>query len=294
MKKLSLVLIHITLGMVCFSFPGVSSQTTTPQDPPVSEPQRKQLRAKSQEEFVAYQKIMAEQNPEEQIRLIENFLVQYPDTELKEYAFQAATQAYQAKNDYARVLTYGEMTLAENEDNLVALLILASAIPERTSKSDADREEKLGEAERYAQRALAVLSRLPKPPNVTEEPWERTRKDAESSPHAALGMIAMIREDFAKAEAEFKMATEFALRPDPVTLYRLGLCYSFQKKYDLALQTLELASASGGVKITNPDGGTRDLIMEAKEFTLKAKAAAEAAGSVAVAPQGSGGGSGGQ
>ncbi len=269
----------LILAVLVFALLGFAQEAVSPPgtSAPAAPAGRKQPRAKSQEEFAAYQKFMQERTPEEQIRLLEDFLLQYPETELKEYAYQAATQAYQAKNDFAKVLTYGEMTLAENENNLVALLILSSAIPERTAKSDPDREENLAEAERYASRSLEVLAKLPMPAELTPEQWRQTRRDAEATPHAALGLIAMIREDFPKAEGELKMATEMAARPDPVTLYRLGLCYSLEKKYDPALEVLERSAALGGVKVPGPEGASRDLVAEAKEFALKAKAASAAA-----------------
>ncbi|MCH8268362.1 MAG: hypothetical protein IH846_12660 [Acidobacteria bacterium] len=237
--------------------------------PPVPE-------AKLQEEFAAYQQFMQEQGPDEQIRMVEDFLLEYPQTELKEYAFQVATQAYQAKNDYARVLTYGELTLSENENNLVALLILASAIAERTSRRDIDYQEKLADAEGYAGRALQQISNLRKPSHFTIAQWVATKKDAEATPRAALGLIALIRENFARAEAEFKMATTLFSRPDPVTWYRLGLAYSYQEKYDLALEALERSATAGGVRVPSPGGGTRDLVSEAKEFALKSKAVSRA------------------
>jgi hypothetical protein len=263
--------------------PGAVSQG---QQPPSAPDQKKPPRAKSQEELDAYQKFMREQNPDEQIKLIEDFLLNYPNTELKEYAYQAATQAYQAKNDYARVLTYGELTLTENENNLVALLVLASAIPERTEKNDIDKETKLAQAEQYAKRGLEALAKLPMPPNLTEGQWAQVKKDAESTPHAALGMISLIREDFPKAEAEFKMSSEMAARPDPITFYRLGLCYSFEKKYAPALEALEKAALSGGVKVQAPDGSPRDLVAEARDFVVKAKTASESPVSGAVVAPG--------
>ena len=244
------------------------AQTQEPEPEPDPGPE-----AKSQAEFAAYQKFMQEQDPDEQVRLAEDFLLEYPNTELKEYAFQVATQAYQAKNDFSRVLTYGELTLSENENNLVALLTLASAIPERTTRSDIDYQENLADAEQYAKRALQQLSSLQKPPNLSTSQWETTRKDAEATPRAALGLIALIREDFARAEAEFKMATALASQPDPVTWYRLGLSYSYQEKYDLALKALEQSAAAGGVRVPSPGGGARDLVSEAKEFVLKSQAA---------------------
>jgi len=253
---------------------GTAAQPQQPGSPAQPAAQEKRApRAKSQEELDAYQKFMREQNPDQQIKLIEDFLLKYPQTELKEYAFQAATQAYQAKNDYNKVLTYGELTLGENPNNLVALLVLAAAIPERTAKNDIDKEAKLGDAERYAKRGLEAIEKLPMPANLTEQQWAEVKKDAESNPHAALGMVALIREDFPQAEAELKMATDLESQPDPVTFYRLGLCYSFEKKYQPALEALDRAAASGGVKIAGADGVTRDLVAEAKDFVSKAKAA---------------------
>lgn len=260
---------------------GVASRALAAQEAPPAPPApaaSRQPKAKTQEEFAAYQKFMRERNPDEQIRLIEDFLLQYSASELKEFAFQAATQAYQTKNDFAHVLTYGELTLAENENNLVALLILASAIPERTGKNDADRDEKLGEAEGYAKRALDVLPKLPQPANLAAGQWEQTKRDAAATSHAALGMMSLVREDFSRAEEELKLAADLASQPDPVTFYRLGLSYSFQKKYDLAIEALDKAAGVGGVKITVLEGGTRDLVAEAKEFVLKAKAASGSAG----------------
>ena len=242
--------------------------------PPASAPAApRQPRAKTEEEFTAYQRFIRETNADEQIRIVEEFLLQYPDSELKEYAFQTATQAYQAKNDYPRVLTYGELTLAENPDNLVALLILASAIAERTGKNDEDRDEKLTQAEEYGKRVLDLMPRMPQPAGVTPARWEQTKREAAASSHAALGMVNLIREDFFRAELELKRSTDLATSPDPVTFYRLGLCYSFQKNFDSALEALDRADSVGGVKIMTPDGGTRDLVAEAREFVVKSREA---------------------
>jgi tetratricopeptide (TPR) repeat protein len=228
-----------------------------------------QPEGQSPEESAAVRKFLAEQNPDEQIRLVEDFLLAFPSSRFKEYAFQAAMQAYQVKNDYARVLTYGELALQENEENLTALLVLASAIPEAMDRNDEDSEEKLAEAERYANRSLQVLTRMAPPPRMTPEEWAKARKGAEATAHASLGLIALIRSDFARAEVELREAELLSSRPDPILLYRLGLSYAFQKEYEAAIEVLDRASLLGGVKITGPDGATRDLVAEAKEFALK-------------------------
>ncbi|MBI3894592.1 MAG: hypothetical protein HY313_01540 [Acidobacteria bacterium] len=274
--RLRLVFISIVLCS-CFVYPIIAyssaqepreensektAETVSRKEPP---------KAQSQEELEAYQKFIQAQDLDERIRGVEDFLLQYPESALKEYAYQAAAQAYQAKNDYERVLTYGELTLTENQDNLVALLILASSIADRTGKNTPDRDEKLNEAGQYAKRALARLPGLERPTGIEESRWEQTKREAEVTAHTAIGMIAMVREDFAKAESELRLATSWAVPPDPVLLYRLGLCYSFQQRYDSALQVLKQAEALGGVKVPDSEGKTKDLVAEAIEFALRGK-----------------------
>jgi tetratricopeptide (TPR) repeat protein len=252
--------------------PGAAAAEASPGSAPAPVAPR-QPRAKTEEEFAEYQRFMKEPSPDTQIQLIEDFLLHFPDSELREYAFQAATQAYQVKNDFALVRTYGELTLGENQDNLVALLILASSIPERTNKTDPESEENLAEAETYARHILNLLPRMPQPPGVTPPRWEQTRREAASTAHASLGMVHLIREDFLRAETEFKLSADLASAPDPVTFYRLGLTYSFQRKFDEALEALDRSDAVGGVRIGSPGEPSRDLVAEAKDFVLKSREA---------------------
>ena len=244
--------------------PSGASADTAPAAP-------RQPRAKTEAEFAEYQRFMKETDAGKQIQLIEDFLLHYPDSELREYAFQAATQAYQVKNDFTLVRTYGELTLGENQDNLVALLILASAIPERTNKNDPESAENLAEAEGYARRILDLMTRMPQPAGVTPARWEQTKREAAATAHGSLGMVSLIREDFSRAESEFKMSADLASAPDPVTFYRLGLSYSFEKKFDEALEALDRSDAVGGVRVGSP---ARDLVAEAKDFVVKSKEAA--------------------
>jgi tetratricopeptide (TPR) repeat protein len=235
--------------------------------------ERPQPKAKTPEEAAAYQKFMAEQMPDEQIRLVEDFLLQYPDTELKQFAYQAAMQAYRVKNDMNHMLTYGELTLEQNPDNLTALIVLSSAIAEMTDRNDPEHDDKLDEGDQYAAHAIEVLGKLRRPPGFAEDRWNETIKDSTSAAYSSRGLISLIRADFEKAETELKQAVDLAAKPDAVLLYRLGMSYSFQKKYAPALEALERAAMLGGVKITAAGGKPRDLVAEAKDFAAKALAA---------------------
>lgn len=245
---------------------------------------RKQPQAKTPEEEAAYQAFLKEKDPNARVRLIEDFLLSYPNTELKESTYLAAMQAYQAKNDFNHLLTYGEMVLDENPENLTALLTLAAAISEMTDRNDSDSEEMLREGDQDALKALDVLQRLRKPPGYPEDQWEEARRESESTAHAARGLIALIREDFVRAELELKEAVELTKNPSATLLYRLGMSYSFQKKYSEALEVLDRAASLGGVKIATGNGSTRDLVAEAQEFASKALARTVSSPPEPVAP----------
>jgi len=240
----------------------------------IPQPGQKQPQARTPEEAAAQKAFLAEQNPDASVQLVEDFLLQYPESEFRESAYQTAMQAYQAKNDLAHLLTYGELTLARNPANLTALLLLSTALAEMTDRNDSERQEKLEEGDQYARQALELIARLHKPPGFPDELWDELRHESESAAHASRGLIALIREDLPKAELELSEAVALAMNPDRVLLYRLGLCYSFQKKYAQALEVLDRATALGGIKIAAGAGKTRDLVAEARDFAAKSLSAA--------------------
>ena len=234
------------------------------QSPPVPQ-------AKSPEELAAFQAFMNEKEPDARILLVEDYLLDFPESELKEFAFQSAAEAYQAKNDFPHVITYGELALAENKNNVVALLILATALTERTERTDPDRDENFEHAKTYAERVLEILKAMSKPSHLADELWTRNRNDAEASAYSALGMAFMIREQYDQAESHFRQAVSLAVRPEPVLHYRLGLACFYARKYDSALEALQKSDEQGGVKLVNPDGSTRDLVEEAMDFVIRGR-----------------------
>jgi tetratricopeptide (TPR) repeat protein len=241
--------------------------STGPQPGPPTRPQ-----AKSPEEAAAHKAFLEEKNPDQQIRLVEDFLLYYPQTELKESAYVVAMQAYQAKSEFDHVLTYGELVLTENPENVTALLTLATAISETTARDDFDGDVRLTEGDEYAREALEVIGRLRRPPGFPEEEWNAARRESESVAHAARGLIALIREDFVRAELQLKEAVALARNPAPALLYRLGMSYSFQKKYAEAVEVLDRAASMGGIQVATAGGYTRDIVAEARAFASRALA----------------------
>jgi tetratricopeptide (TPR) repeat protein len=255
------------------SFDEVPVDAIPPAPPPVKRaPPKPAPAAKSPEEQAAFDKIVKEQRPDERIKLVEDFLLSHPDSEFKQAVYMAASQAYRRKNDLARMLTYAELTLAENPENLQALLILAESLPESVRREDPDYVDRVEEAREHAQLAIELIGKTARPQGATPEQWQQSRKQVESAARLALALTAMMREDYAEAVAEYDKAFKLMDKPDALSLYRLGLTYSFLKKYDEAIEALQKSAEAGGVNSRTASGTPRDLVAEARAYVEKQKA----------------------
>ncbi len=264
--------------------PAPSSQApqAAPPAPPAQPAAKKQPQAKTKEEFEALQKLSDPALPPDQkISLSEEFLQKFPDSELKSFVYRKELEAYQQKNDFSKMREFGEKVLELDPEEAVTLILLASAIPERTRETDLDKEQKLSQAEEYARRALGAIDKLEKPsPQMLDADWDKLRNDARAQSHAAIGMVALQRKQFPAAETAFKKAVELQNQKDPVVYWRLGITYEFSKKYEEAREALKQSVAAGGVKIPGAEGKTRDLAAEELarvEDILKKRQAAPAA-----------------
>lgn len=220
---------------------------------------KKQPQAKTKEEFDALQKLADPSlTPDQKITMGDEFLQKFPDSELKGFVYRKEMEAYQQKNDFAKMREFGEKVLEQDPDDAVSLILLASAIPERTRETDLDKDQKLNQAEGFAKRALAAIDKLQKPaPEMPDADWEKVRNDARAQSHAALGLVSLQRKQYPAAEEAFKKAVELQAQKDSIIFWRLGLTYEFLKKYEQAREALKQSVGLGGVKV-----GTRDYAAE--------------------------------
>ena len=257
-----------------------------PQEQPQAAPAGpRQPQAKSQAEFDAFQQLNDPNlSPDDLIRLSEEFLVQYPDTELKTHIYRIEMQAYQQKNDFVNMLDFGVKILKEEPDDAITLIMLASALPERTQENDLDRDEKLRKAEDYSKRAFQAIDKLPQPDQMPEAQWNAVRNDARGQIHAAQGLIAMKRKQYPVAQTEFRKAADIQSQKDPVILWRLGLAYQMDRKYEQARDAYKEAVAAGGVNVGGQDLAAEEL-KRVEDFLAKRQQAPAAAPPAENKPQ---------
>ena len=236
--------------------------------------------AKSQKELDALFEVQNTTDPDVRIGAIHTLLINFKDTEFKEYANFMMMLAYQQKNDYEMMLLYGEMTLELNPENIDTLISLSYAIAARSGEFDLDKDEKLAKAEDFAKRALLVIPTLENlREDVTPEDWLIAKKDYMSQAHDSLGLVAIKRKDFPAAEKSLRQSLQVASTQGASTFYHLGNALKEQGRVDEALEMADKSIAAGGVMAE-----TQDLAKVLKAQIIKAKAAAMMKKSQPAAP----------
>jgi tetratricopeptide (TPR) repeat protein len=201
----------------------------------------------SPEENAALLKINDELDPSRKIQLAEDFVKQFPNSKDLTYAYFLAEGAYLQKQDIEHALEYGAKSLKMDPDNLNALMLTASLLPNPQSLSnDPDPDRKLKQAEVDATKALELIAKLSKFPSETEAQFEERKGGYIKGMHAALGMVHLQRategltgvdaDELGKSENEYKLAIAATPNPNPEDYFRLGEVYTFEKKNQDAIQ----------------------------------------------------------
>jgi len=221
----------------------ISAQAARPAPAPgaqSSSPVAPQPKIKSQKELEAIQGMMKSPDPKSRIEAANKFVEDFPDSEFKAYALQVVTLTYQGLNDYDNMMIYGERTLEADAQSYAVMLAMANALALRTRPFDLDKEEKLGRATEYANKALEILEAAARPnPSVTDEQWEQAKNDFRAQAHEALGLVAMGRKDYPKAVTELKRAVDLASGSSAGTKVRLGVAYTDAGNYGAAITTFD-------------------------------------------------------
>lgn len=204
-------------------------------------------------EAKAYNQIKAETDPDKLIQNANAYAQSYPKSPLLTYVYAMAGNAYQQKNDAVNAVAYGEKSLQLDPNNLMSLLLVSSILPQpqMLNVGDAVKEQRLNLAETYANKALQIISQLPKLPNETDLAFQQRTGDIASEAYSSLGMVHLERsrmalqppdmQQLAKAEENYKLAIAKTKNPNPADYYRLGEVYSQEGKLDDAIEAFSNA-----------------------------------------------------
>ncbi|HUA21581.1 MAG TPA: hypothetical protein VMB25_22710 [Bryobacteraceae bacterium] len=227
-------------------------------------------KVKSQKEAQAIMAVQTAKTPDERIQAIEAVLDKYADTEFKTLLLQMAVQTEEQKGDYAQTIFYADRLLKADPKNPFALATLALETVNHTREFDLDKDEKLGNVEKWANEAIEDAKTMPKArADWTDEQLDAARKDFQAQGYEALGMADQVRKNYDGSVTNYKKALTASASPQPAILVRLAQVYAIQGKADDAIFTLDKA-------INNPDSTdqVKSIAQRLKDDIQKRKGAA--------------------
>ena len=211
-------------------------------------------------ETSGFNAIAAETDPKARMSEIEKFTEGFPDSKFGDQVSNYAmyTLGPGQLNDQARLVSFGEKTLANNPSSLPALLLLAGFYGDDSKPGSAVK------AISYSQKVIEVAK--PDAPDA-----DKTRKVAAGAAHNTIGWAYLKQEKSASAIPELKIASALLKGQDDQqyarALYGLGFAYGKANKLTEAREVLTEA-----VKIPGPfQTVSQDLLAKVNGARAKAR-----------------------
>src|SRR5689334_7189056 len=113
--------------------------------------------AKTQPEFDAFKTASATTDPAALEKAADDFAAKFPDSELRILLYKTAMRGYQNANNADKMLDMGRKCLALDPNDPEALVDVAEVLTERTRDTDLDKDQRLDEATKAAQKALQTI-----------------------------------------------------------------------------------------------------------------------------------------
>jgi len=199
--------------------------------------------AKSSCEFLeaaAFNVIASESDAKARMAEIERFTPAFPNSRFQDPIASYAMMSLSELKDTPRVIAYGEKTLANDPNNLPALLLLAGTYV------DDPKPGSTAKAITYAQKAVEVAK-------ADAPDADRSRKISAGAAHSTLGYAYLKQDKTTAAIPELKSASALLKGQDDqqyaIAMYRLGFAYAKLNKTTEAREVLtEVVKIAGPVQ----------------------------------------------
>jgi tetratricopeptide (TPR) repeat protein len=198
--------------------------------------------AKTQPEFQAFNAAMALTDAGAVEKAADDFAAKYPDSELRALLYKAAMTKYMQTNNAEKMLDTAQKALTFDPDDPEALVGVAQVLAERTRDTDLDKDQKLAEAKKDAERALVTIDT-----DVPTAGYDPARIDAfkryvRSDAYAILGALASNAKNWPEAETDLRKSIDaFPEQVDSVAVLRLAIALDNENKIPEALKVANQA-----------------------------------------------------
>jgi tetratricopeptide (TPR) repeat protein len=162
------------------------------------------------------------------------------------YYYEKLTTFSLDMQDTAKMLSWGQMALKQEPDDLQTLLMLSSTLARHTASDPKDQASQLKEAEEWGSKGLKLLSdRLNSPMGASMNPAQKAGLLSDAHDTMALVYIKTNRYNEVQKEANLALAQK---KDDAMAYYELGVAYINDKpqKVDEAMEAFAKSVFIGG------------------------------------------------
>ena len=180
-------------------------------------------------EYNQYQAADKEQNPQQKVKLLDDFVKAYPNSSLMPYIYRDYYTAYMGLKNFAQSIEYADRMIAlgdkiDTTGRLEAYYTRAQAFYLGMSDKALQTPDSLTKTRDAAIAGLKTLEDLKKPDNVDAAQFEQQKKGVKVLFNAVAALSSTSMKDFAAAAGYYK--TLLSIDPnDAVSHYRLGIVY---------------------------------------------------------------------
>jgi tetratricopeptide (TPR) repeat protein len=217
--------------------------------------------AKTQPEYDAWKAAAAMTDAAAQEKAAGEFATKYPDSELRQLLYAAVMHSYQAANNTEKTLEMAQKILTYDADDPEALVAVAQLLAERTRDTDLDKDQRLAEARKDAQRALITVDTDVPTAGYPAEQVNTFKGFIRSQAYYTLGTLDYNASAWADAEGNLRKSIDaLPQQIDPVTVFRLSVALDMQNKYPEALKY-----ANQAVELTKEGTNAGDAARKEKD-----------------------------
>ena len=174
-------------------------------------------------EYNMYVFAVQQQEASAKITALEQFLIQYPASVMKEETLQALMGAYQQAGNPEKMKTTAQRLLQANGNNLRALALLVF-MDRSAAEQNQNPQQNLAEAAERANRGLDIVKTASKPYGISDSDYKKLTDQVSEIFHGALGLAALQNKDYDAAQQHLRAAVE--IDPNDIrNVYPLGLAY---------------------------------------------------------------------
>jgi tetratricopeptide (TPR) repeat protein len=193
--------------------------------------------AKTQPEYAAYQAATALTDAAAQEKAADDFATKFPDSELRVVLYKSVMHVYQQANNADKMLDMARKVLSYDADDPEALVGVSQVLAERTRDTDLDKDQRLAEAKKNAERALTTVDTDIPAAGLPQERVDAYKGFLRSEAYAILGTLEFNNKAWTVAEGDLRKSIDaFPQQVDPIAVFRLSVALDMQNKYPEALK----------------------------------------------------------